>query len=91
MIKVLSLCAALLAPESSGQDPHGRSLHLKLNADFNTSYEACITTLNHARKYIGYCPQFNAQYDDLTVLETLELFASLKGIKPSLTMPMIQK
>jgi hypothetical protein len=51
MIKVLSLCAALLAPESSGQDPHGRSLHLKLNADFNTSYEACITTLKQARKY----------------------------------------
>ena len=51
MIKILSLCAALLAPESTGLDPHGRSLHLKLDADFNTSYEACITTLKQARKY----------------------------------------
>ena len=51
MIKVLSLCAALLAPESSGQDPHGRSAHLELDSDFNTSYSACIATLKQARKY----------------------------------------
>ena len=51
MIKILSLCAALLAPETTGLDPHGRSLHLKLHEDFNTSYEACITTAKQARKY----------------------------------------
>ena len=51
MIKILSLCAALLAPESSGLDPHGRSLHLKLHEDFNTAYEACITTNKQAVKY----------------------------------------
>ena len=51
MIKVLSLCAALLAPESSGLDPHGRSAHLELDSDFNTSYSACIVTLKQARKY----------------------------------------
>ena len=39
MIKILSFCAALLAPESTGLDPHGRALHLELHADFNTSYE----------------------------------------------------
>jgi hypothetical protein len=51
MIKVLAFCAALLAPESTGLDPHGRSLHLKLYTDFNTSYTACITTVKQARKY----------------------------------------
>ena len=51
MIKVLAFCAALLAPESSGLDPHGRSLHLKLYTDYNTSYEACITTVRQAHKY----------------------------------------
>ncbi len=51
MIKVLSLCAALLAPASTGLDPHGRALHLKLDADFNTSYDACITTVKQAGKY----------------------------------------
>tara|TARA_R100001594_G_scaffold118679_1_gene154015 strand:+ start:109 stop:1059 length:951 start_codon:yes stop_codon:yes gene_type:complete len=51
MIKILSLCAALLAPESTGLDPHGRSLHLKLYEDFNISYDACIATAKQARKY----------------------------------------
>jgi len=51
MIKILSFCAALLAPTSTGLDPHGRSMHLELHADFNTSYEACITTAKQARKY----------------------------------------
>jgi len=52
MIKILSLCAALLAPRSSGQDPHGRSLHLPLyEDDFNTAYSACIATNKQARKY----------------------------------------
>ena len=51
MIKILSLCAALLAPESTGLDPHGRSLHLKLHEDFNISYDACIVTAKQARKY----------------------------------------
>ena len=50
-IKVLSLCAALLAPESTGLDPHGRSLHLPLHEDFNISYEACIVTAKQAKKY----------------------------------------
>jgi len=51
IIKILSFCAALLAPESTGLDPHGRSLHLPLHQDFNTSYSACIITAKQARKY----------------------------------------
>ena len=50
-IKVLSLCAAIFAPESSGQDPHGRSLHLKTHEDFDVAYEACIATAKQARKH----------------------------------------
>lgn len=37
--------------------------------------------LADARKYIGYCPQFDCLYPVLTVREHLELYASLKGIK----------
>jgi hypothetical protein len=51
MIQVLALCAALLAPEWSGLDPHGRSLHLKLNEDFTISHKACIATVKQANKY----------------------------------------
>jgi len=50
-IKVLSLCAALLAPESTGLDPHGRALHLPLHEDFNISYKACIVTAKQAKRY----------------------------------------
>ena len=34
-----------------------------------------------ARKLIGYCPQFDALHDLLTVEEHLELYASIKGVK----------
>jgi ABC-type multidrug transport system ATPase subunit len=37
-----------------------------------------------ARKMIGYCPQFDAIFTGLTVLEHLTIYASLKGIKRSL-------
>jgi ATP-binding cassette subfamily A (ABC1) protein 3 len=30
---------------------------------------------------IGYCPQFDAIFEGLTVLEHLQIYASLKGIK----------
>lgn len=33
-----------------------------------------------ARKYIGYCPQFDALLDNLTSKEHLELYAAIKGI-----------
>ena len=49
-IHILKLCAALLAPESTGLDPHGRALHLPLHEDFNVSYEACIETAKQARR-----------------------------------------
>jgi len=39
--------------------------------------------LSNARKYIGYCPQFDCLYPTLTVREHLELYASLKGIDQS--------
>ena len=49
VIKALTLCAALLAPRSTGEDPHGRALHLKLYDSFDSSYEACIHTVKMAR------------------------------------------
>jgi len=38
------------------------------------------TDMEEVRKLIGYCPQFNALLDLLTVREHLELFAQVKGI-----------
>lgn len=35
------------------------------------------------RRLVGYCPQFDALFDSLTVREHLELYGRLKGIPPS--------
>lgn len=53
-----------------------------------------ITTTNGfavARKQIGYCPQFDAIFEGLTVKEHLQIYASLKGIKKSLRERMVLK
>uniref|UniRef100_A0A673V7P4 ATP binding cassette subfamily A member 6 n=1 Tax=Suricata suricatta TaxID=37032 RepID=A0A673V7P4_SURSU len=38
--------------------------------------------LEEIRKITGVCPQFNVQFDILTVKENLRLFATIKGIRP---------
>jgi len=47
--------------------------------------------LSRARRYIGYCPQFDCLYPTLTVREHLELYASLKGIDKRLRPQVVQK
>ena len=34
-------------------------------------------------KQIGYCPQFDALFDELTPTEQLQLYARLRGVKPN--------
>lgn len=34
-----------------------------------------------ARSMIGYCPQFDAIYDQLTVREHIEFYATIKGVR----------
>lgn len=36
--------------------------------------------LNKAQQYIGYCPQFDALYDELTAKEHLRLYSRFRGI-----------
>ncbi|TDH71046.1 hypothetical protein CCR75_004636 [Bremia lactucae] len=42
-----------------------------------------LTQQIEVRRQIGYCPQFDALFDLLTVREHLELFASIKGVSRS--------
>jgi len=44
-----------------------------------------------ARKQIGYCPQFDAIFEGLTVKEHLEIYASLKGIQPAIRGRLVQR
>jgi ABC-type multidrug transport system ATPase subunit len=37
---------------------------------------------SQARQMIGYCPQFDAIYEHLTVKEHLNFYATIKGVRP---------
>jgi len=47
--------------------------------------------MNEARRNIGYCPQFDALLDNLTVLEHLELYSEIKGIPTNLREALVNK
>lgn len=57
--------------------------------DFSSANEAKVfgkdirTEQKDIRKFMGYCPQHNILYDDLTVKDHLELFAVFKGMNSS--------
>lgn len=38
------------------------------------------TNMNDVQHRIGYCPQFDALFDDLTGRETLKIFSLLRGV-----------
>ncbi|TNV87329.1 hypothetical protein FGO68_gene5519 [Halteria grandinella] len=46
---------------------------------------------NQARSLIGYCPQFDAIFERLTVREHLEFYAAIKGVVSRLRTRLIQK
>jgi len=41
-----------------------------------------LTDIYHVQRKIGYCPQFDALYDELTAREHLQLYSRLRGIPP---------
>lgn len=55
---------------------------------FVNGYEMPKEMLN-IRHQIGYCPQFDALFENLTGREHLELYANLKGIKKEYQKPLI--
>ncbi|EAS01530.2 ABC transporter family protein (macronuclear) [Tetrahymena thermophila SB210] len=56
--------------------PSSGSVHIM---GYDLSYQ-----INDARRYIGYCPQFDALLENLTAREHLELYAAIKGIPKDL-------
>jgi ABC-type multidrug transport system ATPase subunit len=54
--------------------------------------DASVTTnLDRARRQLGLCPQFDALLPLLTGRESLELFAAIRGVPPSLRPMLIQR
>ncbi|KAM6163534.1 ATP-binding cassette sub-family A member 10 [Rhynchocyon petersi] len=75
-----------------GHSGAGKSTLLNILSGLSVSTEGSATIYNtilspssnmeELRKNIGFCPQFNIQFDFLTVSENLRLFAKIRGIQP---------
>ncbi|KRW99021.1 P-loop containing nucleoside triphosphate hydrolase [Pseudocohnilembus persalinus] len=82
-----------------GQNGAGKTTTFKiLSGDIQpTSGEAHIqgydlqTNMREARKYIGYCPQFDALLDKLTSKEHLYLYCAIKGIPKKMHKKLVEK
>jgi len=48
MFEILLFCSSLLAPESVCPDPSGRCANMPIYEDYNSSYSACIYTVERA-------------------------------------------
>ncbi|XP_074649372.1 phospholipid-transporting ATPase ABCA3-like isoform X2 [Tubulanus polymorphus] len=48
-------------------------------------------SLDHVRLQLGYCPQFDALIDQMTGVETLTMFARLRGVKEVLIPHMVER
>ena len=44
----------------------------------------------NSRQLIGYCPQFDAIYEGITVREHLEIYAVIKGVREDLVDPLVR-
>ncbi|CAD8078681.1 unnamed protein product [Paramecium primaurelia] len=73
----------LLGVNGAGKTTTFKILSGELKPTFGEAYiagKSVIDDLEAARVNIGYCPQFDALLDNLTVREHIELFSDIKGI-----------
>ena len=54
----------------------------KINHDDDVIVLSILTDIYQVQRKIGYCPQFDALYDELTAREHLQLYSRLRGIPP---------
>ncbi|GAB1604923.1 ATP-binding cassette sub-family A member 2-like, partial [Argonauta hians] len=52
------------------------------NGDASLHRFSILKDMNKVRQNIGYCPQFDSLYDELTAREHLQFYARLRGIPP---------
>lgn len=87
-------CFALLGVNGAGKTTTFKSLTGEITP---TSGDISINGMDierdfaKIRKLIGYCPQHDAIFDQMTVEEHLDYYARIKGIKKELRTALIEK
>ncbi len=75
-----------IGPNGSGKTTTMRMIATLLNPDYGEAYVCGISIYTHPeeiRRLVGYMPDFFGVYDDMTVMEYLEFFASAYRINGS--------
>ncbi|CAF0888563.1 unnamed protein product [Brachionus calyciflorus] len=82
-----SECFGLLGVNGAGKST---SFKMLTGDEFITKGDAYINRtsikedIKKYQKQLGYCPQFDPLIDQMTVMETMKMYALLRGIKPNL-------
>jgi len=89
-------CFALLGVSGAGKTTvfkglTGEIYPTKGSIHINGSDMTTASGFKLGRKNIGYCPQFDAIFEGLTVYEHIEIYAALKGIKADIRVKLIEK
>ena len=77
-------CFGLLGLNGAGKTTTFKCITQELTQDNGTIYingKNIVGKFNELNELFGYCPQFDAIFEHLTVYENLEFFARIKGIK----------
>ena len=75
-----------IGPNGSGKTTTMRMIATLLNPDYGEAYVCGMSIYTHPeeiRRLVGYMPDFFGVYDDMTVMEYLEFFASAYRINGS--------
>eukprot|EP01135_Chromosphaera_perkinsii_P003153 Nk52_evm42s236 gene=Nk52_evmTU42s236 len=77
-------CFGLLGVNGAGKTTTFEMLtgdHFPSSGNATVNGYSILTNIRDVRKHMGYCPQFDALVDKMTVTEMLFLYARLRGIK----------
>lgn len=79
-------CFGLLGVNGAGKTTTFKMLTGDLEPTAGSAYlngYSVVKDLKKVQQSIGYCPQFDSLYDELTAREHLQLYCRLRGIPPS--------
>ena len=81
-------CFGLLGLNGAGKTTTFKCITQEISQDNGDIYINGVNTIGHfnqLNELFGYCPQFDAIFEHLTVFENLEFYARIKGIKKEYT------